>query len=100
VVSEAAAPEPARPSLFEEQRAIDSARAAIGGRDFRTALATLDEYERRYQKRQFGPEALALRVQALVGSNQVEAARGLAGEFERRYPHHPLLPRVQMAVAR
>jgi hypothetical protein len=100
IVSTAPPLEPARPSLFEEQRAIDSARAAITNRDFRTALATLDEYERRYQRRQFGPEALALRVQALVGSNQLEAARSLAREFEQRYPHHPLLSRVQTSVAR
>ena len=63
--------------------------------DATRALATLDAYDRSYAQKQFGPEALALRVQALRASGQEGRARALAREFEQRYPHHPLLSRVQ-----
>ncbi len=96
----AAAPAPVKsaPSLFEEQRIIESARAAVARGDTATALATLDSYDRVYAGGQFGPEALALRVEALGASGQLGRARSLAAEFERRYPHHPLLSRVQGAT--
>lgn len=103
-----AAPEPepsaARPvagsSLVEEQRVIESARAAVARGDLRAASAALDTYDRRYVTKQFGPEALALRVEALHGLGQLAQARALAADFARRYPHHPLLQRVQGVVAR
>lgn len=82
-------------SLVEEQRAIEQARAAISRGDTATGLGLLDEYERNYARRQFGPEALALRVEALRHQGQLPAARARAGEFERRYPRHPLLARVR-----
>lgn len=96
------APAPARtqPSLFEEQRIIESARAAVARGDARTAFSVLDNYERAYASKQFGPEALALRVEALRNSGQLAAARALAADFAQKYPHHPLLQRVQSAVAR
>jgi hypothetical protein len=82
-------------SLFEEQRAIEQARAAISRGDTATALGLLDAYERNYARRQFGPEALALRIEALRNQGQLAAARARASEFERRYPRHPLLARVR-----
>jgi hypothetical protein len=87
-------------SLVEEQRVIESARAAVARGDLRAASATLDSYERSYAAKQFGPEALALRIETLQGAGQVSQARALAAEFARRYPHHPLLQRVQGVVAR
>lgn len=99
-------PEPpaARPvagsSLVEEQRVIESARAAVARGDLRAASAALDTYDRSYASKQFGPEALALRVEALHGTGQLAQARALAADFARRYPHHPLLQRVQGVVAR
>jgi hypothetical protein len=82
-------------SLFEEQRAIEQARAAISRGDSATGLGLLDAYERNYLRRQFGPEALALRIEALRHQGQLAAARARASEFERRYPRHPLLARVR-----
>lgn len=87
-------------SLFEEQRLIESARAAVARGDARAAFSVLDRYEHNYASLQFGPEALALRVEALRGSGQLAAARALAADFKQRYPHHPLRQRVQSAVAR
>jgi hypothetical protein len=91
---------PAGTSLFDEQRVIESARAAVARGDATTALSTLDDYQRSYAQGQFGPEALALRVEALSTRGDLAKAGGLAAEFERRYPHHPLLSRVQNAVRR
>lgn len=82
-------------SLFEEQRAIEQARAAISRGDSTTGLGLLDAYERNYGRRQFGPEALALRIEALRQQGRLAAARARASEFERRYPRHPLLARVR-----
>lgn len=87
-------------SLVEEQRIVESARAAVARGDLRAASAALDNYERSYPAKQFGPEALALRVEALHGAGRVSEARALAADFARRYPHHPLLQRVQGVVAR
>lgn len=92
--------EPARKSLFEEQRVIESARAAVARGDTAGALKALDAYEQGYAERQFGPEALALRVEALAAAGQLTRARALAKDFELRYPHHPLLARVQSVVVR
>jgi hypothetical protein len=85
----------ARPTLFDEQRVIESARAAIAGGDAPGALKLLDSYERRFPSGQFQPEALALRVEALRGRGEVGRAKSLAAEFARRYPQHPLSLRVQ-----
>lgn len=90
----------AAPSLFEEQGIIESARAALARGDSASALSTLDGYDRAHAERQFGPEALALRIEALSSSGELVRARSLATEFRQRYPHHPLLSRVQAAVAR
>ncbi len=99
-----AVPVPARPSLgsslFEEQRIIESARAAVARGDTSTAFSLLDNYERAYPNKQFWPEALALRIEALRSSGQLATARALAADFAQRYPHHPLLPRIQASVAK
>lgn len=97
---EAPAPARAQPSLFEEQRIIESARAAVARGDARTAFSLLDDYEHAYASKQFGPEALALRVEALRNNGQLAAARAMAADFAQKYPHHPLLQRVQSAVTR
>jgi hypothetical protein len=92
--------EPPRTSLVDEQRIIESVRAAVAQGDVHAALAQLDDYDRRYSRKQFGPEALALRVQAVAAAGELYLARSLAKDFEQRYPHHPLLPRVKNAVTR
>ena len=102
VASEPAEPAPTRlkPSLFEEQRIIESARAAVARGDVPSAFALLDNYDQTYTPKQFGPEALALRVEALRANGQLGRARALAADFAQRYPHHPLQQRVQAAIAK
>jgi TolA-binding protein len=89
---------PARRSLLDEQRVIESARAAITRGDAATGLKLLNDYERGFPQGQFHPEALALRVEALAGRGEGERARTLASEFARRYPQHPLLARVRASA--
>jgi hypothetical protein len=89
---------PRASNLFEEQRIIESARAAVSRGDAQSALATLDGYARSYAQGQFGPEALALRIEALSSKGDLARARNLAADFRQRYPHHPLLAPVQTAV--
>jgi outer membrane protein assembly factor BamD (BamD/ComL family) len=89
---------PRASSLFEEQRIIESARAAASRGDTGSALATLDSYQLAYPQGQFGPEALALRIEALSARGDLTRARSLAAEFQRRYPHHPMMAPVQAAV--
>lgn len=89
---------PRASNLFDEQRIIESVRAAVSRGDAQSALATLDGYAQTYAQGQFGPEALALRIEALSAKGDLTRARNLAGEFRQRYPHHPLLGSVQTAV--
>lgn len=89
---------PRASNLFDEQRIIESARAAVSRGDAQSALSTLDGYKRSYPQGQFGPEALALRIEALSAKGDLARARNLAADFRQRYPHHPLLAPVQTAV--
>ncbi len=89
---------PRASNLFDEQRIIESARAAVSRGDGQSALVMLDGYARAYAQGQFGPEALALRIEALSHMGDLAGARRLAAEFRQSYPHHPLLARAQ-AVA-
>ena len=68
--------------------------------DTRTEFSLLDQYERVFPIKQFRPEAMALRIEALRNSGQSTAARALVVDFVQKYPHHPLLPRVQSSVPR
>lgn len=90
----------ARPTLFDEQRLIESARAAMARGDAVSGLKTLDGYERSFPRGQFHPEALALRVEGVASRGDLVRARTLADAFARRYPQHPLLARVQASVGR
>lgn len=92
------APAARPPSLFDEQRVIESARAAIARGDAGGGLRLLDDYSRTFPAGQFQPEALALRVEALGSHGDRRRAKALAEVFARKYPQHPLLPRVQASV--
>ncbi|RYZ08390.1 MAG: outer membrane protein assembly factor BamD [Myxococcales bacterium] len=89
-----------RPRLFDEQREIERARAAIARGDYSRGLQVLKSYDRAFPRGQFHPEALALRVEALSGRGDFSRARALADDFARRYPQHPLLARVQASAGR
>lgn len=87
-----------KPTLFEELRLIEAARASVGRGAPSPALSVLDAYDRAYPGGQFQPEALALRIQALSQSGDKVGARAQLAQFQRRYPRHPLLARVLAAA--
>jgi hypothetical protein len=84
--------------LLDEVKLIEAARGAARRGDAMGTLAALDQYSKAYPRAQFGPEALALRIEALSRSGSMSQARALAAQFGRIYPTHPLLGRVQAAV--
>jgi hypothetical protein len=76
-------------TLTEEVRNVDRARAALAaGRPAQT-LAVLDEYERRFPQRRFAPEALYLRMEALVSLGRTVEARSAAQRLLASYPGTP-----------
>jgi hypothetical protein len=93
-----AAASPRSPSLYDELRLIDGARAAAVGRDPRAVLALLDRYEHDYPYGQFVPESLALRIETVARAGDLTQARALAARFRRDYPQHPLVGRVSAAL--
>jgi hypothetical protein len=96
VASAAAEPSP----LAEETALLDRARAALAAHDGPGALAALAEHDRRFASGALGPEALVVRVEALVASGRrVEAER--AGErFLASHPSSPHARRIRSLLGR
>jgi TolA-binding protein len=79
----------ARPSP-DEAREIEAARAALSRGDTDTAIAQLDAYDSAHPNGQLKPEAMALRIQALIKSGKTAEARTLSNEFQEKYPGRSL----------
>jgi TolA-binding protein len=73
-----------------EARRIESARDAVRRGDASAALAALNDYEQAHPNGALAPEAMALRIEALSNSGRTAEAEALAGDFQRKYPSHPL----------
>ena len=80
-------------------REIDAARAAVSRGDDAAAIAKLNEYEQAHPNGALAPEAMALRIQALAHSGKTGDAKTLAGEFENKYPGHPLCAQIKNSIA-
>jgi hypothetical protein len=83
-------PAPAAPldaeTLAAEVKSVDRARAALAAGKAERTLAELDEYERRFRRRGFGPEALYLRMEAFLSLGMTAQARDAAERLLARYP--------------
>jgi hypothetical protein len=91
---------PASPDqIREEIRLLDAARASLQARAPRSALDHLDRYGRRFPRGAFGPEAAALRIEALVRDGQGRQAAGLAARFRAEHPDSPLVKRIDQLTA-
>jgi hypothetical protein len=77
---------------------VDRARRAVAEGKPHQAQALLDQLEREHRENGFGPEALAIRVEALMKSGNRGAAEALARQFIQAHPQHPLVPRVRSLV--
>lgn len=87
VPSVAAAPD--AETLAMEVQSVDGARAALAAGRAAETIARLDEYERRFPTRRFGPEALYLRMEALVALGRTAPARAAAERLLATYPESP-----------
>jgi hypothetical protein len=87
-----------RGDLRDEIALVDEARTALREQAPRRALALLHRYVAAYPSGTFGPEAEALRVQALDDSGQHRLAQSLAREFVSRHPGSPLAERVRRSI--
>jgi len=99
-------PTPSRPrpaasgtaDLREEIRLLDEARAAVRAGKSNEALSLLAKYNRKYPRGQFRQEAQVLRVEALKGSGNEEAAVKLGKKFVAQHPESPHVERVERAT--
>lgn len=89
------APEPARVSSAStfalELALLEPARRSIARSDFSAALAAIARHQHEYPRGQLAEEREALRVRALWGMGDRDAAERAADLFRKRYPHSGLL---------
>jgi hypothetical protein len=79
---------------------LQPARAALNAREPHKALLLLDRFEQSFPRAALGPEASVLRLEALVGSGQLESARRLSQRLLRNQPEGPYADRVRALLAR
>jgi len=76
-------------TLAEEIAGIDRARSLVAAGRHTAAIAALDDYERRFPRHHFAPEALYLRMEASRGAGRTQEARLLAERLLAAYPTSP-----------
>jgi TolA-binding protein len=80
--------------VAEQIALIDAARGALAAGGAERALTTLREYQTRYPKGSFQPEAAAIRIEALVELGRTDEARSAVKRFLVTYGPSPLADRV------
>jgi len=93
----AVAPHPS--TLTLEITLLDDAGSALAHGDSSQALRLLDVYDRQFAGGSLGPEAVVLRIDALLRQRNVTAARALAERFERSRPNDSHLSRIRSLLA-
>ena len=89
---------PADTSLAAELAALEQARAAFLAHDYGQALRLLDDYGRRFPKRQLASEATVLRVESLAGRGDREGAARVGHDFLQNHPNGPYAQRVRSLI--
>jgi hypothetical protein len=89
---------PRAPALELEIGQIDRARAALARGSPEAALAELDAYERRRKTLVLDREAMVLRIDALLGKGEREAAAALARAYVAAHPNDPHARRLRALV--
>jgi outer membrane protein assembly factor BamD (BamD/ComL family) len=80
--------------LDQEVAALDAA-PQLAARDPVGALKALDEYRRRFPRGDLAPEAAVLRIQALEGAGQHDAAERMARDFLAHDPDSPHAKKIR-----
>jgi TolA-binding protein len=92
-------PEMDSEQLAEEIRAIDDANRALASGRAAETLAALDDYDRRYPEHRFAPEALFLRMEALLRSGRAAEAHTIANRLVAAYPKSPQSARARVLLS-
>jgi hypothetical protein len=82
-------------SLGEETRSLDRAREALDTHRSAAALRLLDEHRHRFPQGRLRPEAMILRLDALVQAGRFQAADSLANQLLADKAYGPYVPRIQ-----
>ena len=85
--------------LRAEVAALDIARRAVESGRNADGLRLLDNYRRQYPRGRFEPEAVLLRVQALVELGRRSQAAGVARSHLEQSPNSPVAARLQAMFA-
>lgn len=81
-------------SLEREVAVLDEARRFVLAHGYDRTLLLLDRYQRDFPAGALGPEALVLRVQALLGLRRRAEAEALAKRFMALHPSSPISKRL------
>jgi hypothetical protein len=82
-------------SLGNETRALDRAREALDAHRPAEAMHRLDEYQRRFPQGRLRPEAMVLRLAALVQAGRRGAADSLANQLLADQAYQTYAPRIR-----
>jgi hypothetical protein len=74
---------------------LQRARAAVASARFSAALESIAEHQRRFPNGLLQEEREALRVKALAGLGETDAARSAARRFREKFPNSVLSPRLE-----
>jgi TolA-binding protein len=85
-------------SLRQELGAIEQARRAFLAHDYTQSLRLLDEYTRKFPKRQLGSEATVLRIEALAARGDRDTASRIGHDFLQSHPNGPYAQRVRSVI--
>ena len=78
-------------SYARELGLLEPARSSIAQGNFGSALTAIAQHQREFPRGQLAQEREALRIRALWGLGETDAAEKAAAGFRTRYPHSGLL---------
>lgn len=84
----------------EAEALFDEGRALYDGRLYGPAERAFERFLERYPRSPRAPEALFLRAQSALATDDASGAAGLFVQFETAYPAHPLVGRARLALGR
>src|SRR5262249_36587849 len=87
--------QPAAADLAAEVAALDEARSALNSGDADKALASLEAHRTTFSHGSLGPEAMVVRIEALLSQGKRAEARALAQGFLAQHPDSPSQERVR-----
>ncbi len=90
----------AAPSLADEVKAIQRAKAELSGGNPRGALKELDAYRESFPRGRLAQEAMVLRIEALSASGNQAAAKRLGEQFLENNEKSPYADRIKSVLGK